>query len=119
MLISLHEVSNAIDTHRPQNSLSRGIRMHATNAHASTHAPAPLAMTRLGVMMFLEFFLWGAWAVPMGKYLATVFADRADVSGIIGQAYSTGSIAAIVAPLFVGLWPTASCPARWCSAGSI
>jgi nucleoside transporter len=77
--------------------------MHATDAHGSSHAPVPFAMTRLGVMMFLEFFLWGAWAVPMGKYLATVFADQADVSGIIGQAYSTGSIAAIIAPLFVGL----------------
>ena len=62
-----------------------------------------LPMTRLGVMMFLEFFLWGAWTVPMGKYLATLFTAEADVGQIIGQAYSTGSIAAIIAPLFVGL----------------
>jgi nucleoside transporter len=69
----------------------------------TSSAPARLAMTRLGVMMFLEFFLWGAWAVPMGKYLSTLFAGQNDVGQIIGQAYSTGSIAAIVAPLFVGL----------------
>lgn len=64
-----------------------------------------LPMTRLGVMMFLEFFLWGAWMVPMGKYLATVFASagESEVGRIMGQAYSTGSIAAIIAPLFVGL----------------
>ena len=62
-----------------------------------------LPLTRLGVMMFLEFFLWGAWMVPMGKYLATMFENESDVGLIIGQAYSTGSIAAIVAPLFVGL----------------
>ena len=71
---------------------------------AENHARAP--MTRLGVMMFLEFFVWGAWAVPMGKYLATVFSeDRAKpaVDMILGQAYSTSSIAAIIAPLFVGL----------------
>jgi nucleoside transporter len=67
---------------------------------------APALMTRLGVMMFLEFFVWGSWAVPMGKYLATSFSagrEKAAVDTIIGQAYSTSSIAAIIAPLFVGL----------------
>lgn len=68
---------------------------------------APAVMTRLGVMMFLEFFVWGAWAVPMGKYLATLFStegrSKAAVDMIIGQAYSTSAIAAIIAPLFVGL----------------
>lgn len=57
-------------------------------------------------MMFLEFFVWGAWAVPMGKYLATVFSEgrtKPAVDMIIGQAYGTSSIAAIIAPLFVGL----------------
>jgi nucleoside transporter len=69
-----------------------------------TTAPrAPLAMTRLGVMMFLEFFLWGSWMVPMGKYLSAIFTGREDLGSIIGNAYGTGSLAAIVAPLFVGL----------------
>jgi nucleoside transporter len=74
------------------------------NAKAENATPAP--MTRLGVMMFLEFFVWGAWAVPMGKYLATVFSEgrsKPAVDMIIGQAYGTSSIAAIIAPLFVGL----------------
>ena len=73
-------------------------------AAAETAPAAP--MTRLGVMMFLEFFVWGAWAVPMGKYLATVFSEgrtKPAVDMIIGQAYGTSSIAAIIAPLFVGL----------------
>ena len=73
---------------------------------AAKSTPAPAPMTRLGIMMFLEFFVLGAWAVPMGKYLATVFsADRSKpaVDMIIGQAYGTSSIAAIIAPLFVGL----------------
>jgi len=68
-----------------------------------TASPAPLAMTRLGVMMFLEFFLWGSWMVPMGKYLSSIFTGREDLGSIIGNAYGTGSLAAIVAPLFVGL----------------
>ena len=73
-------------------------------AAARTAPSAP--MTRLGVMMFLEFFVWGAWAVPMGKYLATVFSEgrtKPAVDTIIGQAYGTSSLAAIIAPLFVGL----------------
>ena len=72
---------------------------------AAANAPSA-PMTRLGVMMFLEFFVWGAWAVPMGKYLATVFSEgrtKPAVDMIIGQAYGTSSIAAIIAPLFVGL----------------
>lgn len=77
--------------------------MNATANSAPPHAPAPLAMTRLGVMMFLEFFLWGSWMVPMGKYLSTLFQGREDVGSIIGGAYGTGSLAAIVAPLLVGL----------------
>lgn len=60
-------------------------------------------MTRLGVMMFLEFFLWGSWMVPMGKYLSSLFKGREDLGAIIGNAYGTGSLAAIVAPLLVGL----------------
>jgi nucleoside transporter len=74
------------------------------NVTAENRPAAPL--TRLGVMMFLEFFVWGAWAVPMGKYLATLFSagrTKPAVDLIIGQAYGTSAIAAIIAPLFVGL----------------
>ena len=60
-------------------------------------APA-LVRTRLSVMMFLEFFLWGAWYVSMGPYL---FAN--DMGGVVGWAYSVGPIAAIVSPFFLGI----------------
>jgi len=54
---------------------------------------------RLWIMMFLEFFVWGAWYVTMGTYLTKVgFPGSA-----VGSAYSTTSIAAIVSPFFVGL----------------
>jgi len=76
-------------------------------AREQQSAAGPSAvMSRLGVMMFLEFFIWGAWAVPMGKYLASFFSagrEKAAVDTIIGQAYSTSAIAALIAPLFVGL----------------
>ena len=55
---------------------------------------------QLSVMMFVEFFIWGAWLVPMWQYL-----NKIGFSGSqIGAAYSTGSWAAIISPFFVGLF---------------
>jgi nucleoside transporter len=55
---------------------------------------------QLGAMMFLNFFVWGAWFVTMGSYLAT----NLGTSGAqIGMAYSTQSWGAIIAPFFIGL----------------
>lgn len=48
--------------------------------------------------MFLEFFIWGAWFVTMWKYLAAMKLDS-----MIGLAYSTTGIAALISPLFVGM----------------
>lgn len=53
---------------------------------------------KLSVMMFLEFFIWGAWFVTMWKYLAAIQFDA-----ITGLAYSTTGIAALISPLFVGM----------------
>jgi nucleoside transporter len=51
-------------------------------------------------MMFLEFFIWGAWFVTMGSYLA----NNLGASGAqIGLAYSTQSWGAIIAPFIIGL----------------
>lgn len=53
----------------------------------------------LCIMMFLEFFVWGAWYVPMGVYLgALAFPGTA-----VGNAYGTTALAAIVSPFFVGM----------------
>ncbi|MFC1498370.1 MFS transporter [Verrucomicrobiota bacterium] len=62
---------------------------------------------KLSVMMFLQFFIWGAYLVPMGKYiifggLAEGLAEN-DVGGIIGNAYATNSIGVILAAFIGGL----------------
>ncbi len=58
------------------------------------------ARIRLGTMMFLQFFIWGAWFVTMGTYLA----NSLSASGAqIGLAYATQSWGAIVAPFVIGL----------------
>jgi nucleoside transporter len=51
-------------------------------------------------MMFLEFFIWGAWFVTMGTYLTkTIKATDAQT----GLAYGTQSLGAIIAPFIIGL----------------
>lgn len=55
---------------------------------------------RLSTLMFLEYFIWGAWYVTMGTYLFTNF--KADAIQV-GSSYANLSIAAIISPFFVGL----------------
>jgi len=55
---------------------------------------------QLSVMMFIQFFVWGAWFVTMGNYLG---AGLGFAGADIGRAYSTTGYAAILSPLFVGM----------------
>lgn len=50
-------------------------------------------------MMFLEFFLWGAWFVTLGPFMNA----RGMSGAAIGNAYSTAPVAAILAPFFLGV----------------
>lgn len=60
----------------------------------------PVVFTKLSVMMLLEYFIWGAWYVTMGTYMA----EFLDASGTqIGAAYSALAIATIISPFFVGM----------------
>src|SRR6186997_2956916 len=65
-----------------------------------------LVRTRLSVMMFLQYFVWGAWFVTFSTYLSTArdAADKPIFSGsFIGAAFGTAAIAAMIAPFFVGM----------------
>jgi nucleoside transporter len=53
---------------------------------------------RLSFMMFLQFFVWGAWYVSMTGYMA-----ERGLGGLIGWAYTVGPIAAIISPFFLGM----------------
>ncbi|MAW12453.1 MAG: MFS transporter [Verrucomicrobiales bacterium] len=57
-----------------------------------------LLTSRLSLMMFLQFFLWGSWFATLGQCLGSN-----DFAGIIGGAYGTSPLGAIFAPLFLGL----------------
>ncbi|HEY0899860.1 MAG TPA: MFS transporter, partial [Sphingobacteriaceae bacterium] len=55
---------------------------------------------KLSVMMFLEFFIWGAWFVTLGTFLLT---DLKTSATQVGVAFLTQSIGAIAAPFIIGL----------------
>ncbi|MGD9690930.1 MAG: nucleoside permease [Phycisphaerales bacterium] len=69
--------------------------------NAAQVAPAPRtgSTLKLSVMMFLQFFLWGAWFVTLGPFMNALGMPGQS----IGNAYSTAPIAAIIAPLFLGI----------------
>ncbi|MEP7107624.1 MAG: MFS transporter [Ferruginibacter sp.] len=53
---------------------------------------------RLSIMMFLQFFIWGAWYATGGNYMMSN-----GMTDLIYRAYFASSIGAIVSPFFLGV----------------
>src|SRR5690606_33197070 len=55
---------------------------------------------KLSFMMFLEFFIWGAWFVTLGTFLSqNLSASELEKASV----FSTQSLGAIIAPFVIGL----------------
>src|SRR5690348_8547190 len=59
-----------------------------------------MTKTKLSAMMFLQFFIWGAWFVTLGGYLN---GPLHFTGAQIAAAYAAMAWAAILAPLFLGM----------------
>ena len=54
---------------------------------------------RFCIMMFLQFFIWGVWYVPMWTFLGTLEIE----ASLRGTAYAATGVAAIISPFIVGM----------------
>ena len=59
----------------------------------------PGMSARLGAMMFIQFFVWGAWYVGAPLYLVKIGFTGSD----LGWTYAVGPLACMVSPFFVGM----------------
>lgn len=54
--------------------------------------------TKLGIMMFLQFFVWGAWYTSIAVYMTA-----RGMGSLTHWPYTVAPLAAVIAPFFLGL----------------
>lgn len=74
--------------------ISLDIDRQETNPMTTTSSLVP----RLSVMMFLQFFIWGAWYTTVAVYMTEM-----GMTSLTHWPYTVNPIAAIIAPFFLGL----------------
>lgn len=75
-----------------------------SNSPSPVSSSSPYLGLRLSVMMFLQFFVWGAWYVALYGFLVEKGMTAAGAGGSFdAAAYTVAPIAAILAPLTLGL----------------
>jgi nucleoside transporter len=60
----------------------------------------PIDITKLSLMMLMEYFIWGSWYVTMSTYMSV---NLGSSGGQISSAYNALAIATMISPFFVGM----------------
>ncbi|MFT3936252.1 MAG: nucleoside permease [Chitinophagaceae bacterium] len=58
---------------------------------------------RLTVLSFLQFFVWGAWLISLGGYMAGRFGTEENIGLKIGNTYGTMGWASLFMPAIIGI----------------
>src|SRR4051812_48871057 len=69
------------------------------DGHSKGALRLPLKI-RLGLMMFFQYIVWGAWYVTINTYLTTTLHFTGTQAGAV---FGTVSIASLLSPFFIGL----------------